>query len=270
MPPMCEPCDTINRVETGKFGELRKCLSSTATRGSRMNFFKKTVSAATIVLISGAQGSAFAAAPSEEKVVQNYANIAHAMYQDSMYAAELLRGAVKKFVKKPTRVNLIAARFSWLAAREPYQQTEGFRFGNAIVDDWEGKVNAWPLDEGLIDYVAASYGKSSKENAYYTANIIANPKLKLGGRKIDATKITAKLLSDTLHEIDKVEANVATGYHAIEFLLWGQDLNGSGPGAGNRSHTDFDTKNCTNGNCDRRAAYLTAATDLLLSDLAEI
>ena len=67
----------------------------------------------------------------------------------------------------------------------PYQQTEGFRFGNAIVDDWEGKVNAWPLDEGLIDYVdAALYGEESEENPLYTANVIANPELRIGaGRR---------------------------------------------------------------------------------------
>jgi putative iron-regulated protein len=64
-----------------------------------------------------------------------------------------------------------------------------------------------------------------------------------------------------------VEANVATGYHAIEFLLWGQDLNGTGPGAGNRPASDYDIANCTHGNCDRRAAYLRAATDLLVEDL---
>ena len=47
----------------------------------------------------------------------------------------------------------------------------------AYVDDWEGKVNAWPLDEGLIDYTAASYGGASDENPFYTANIIASPVL---------------------------------------------------------------------------------------------
>ncbi len=100
--------------------------------------------------------------------------------------------------------------------------------------------------------------------------MIANPSLRLGGKTIDASKITPELISGTLHEVDGVEANVASGYHAIEFLLWGQDLNGTGPGAGNRPHTDFDTKNCTHGNCDRRAQYLTAATELLISDLKDI
>ena len=92
----------------------------------------------------------------------------------------------------------------------------------------------------------------------------------IGGRKIDATDITPALLSGKLHEAGEVESNVATGYHAIEFLLWGQDLNGTGPGAGNRPYTDFDTVNCTGGSCGRRAAYLLTATDLLISDLQEM
>jgi len=90
----------------------------------------------------------------------------------------------------------------------------------------------------------------------------------LSGSEIDATVITPALLSDTLHEADGVEANVATGYHAIEFLLWGQDLNGHEPGAGRRPWTDYAAGElCTNDNCDRRGEYLTAATDLLVSDL---
>ena len=75
-------------------------------------------------------------------------------------------------------------------------------------------------------------------------------------------------MAETLHEADGVGANVATGYHAIEFLLWGQDLNGHEDGAGNRPWTDFAAGDaCTNDNCDRRGGYLRAATDLLLSDL---
>jgi putative iron-regulated protein len=211
-----------------------------------------------------------AAAADPAKVVDTYANIAHAMYEDSLIAAETLKAAVDNLVANPSRASLLRARAAWVAARQPYQQTEGFRFGNAAVDDWEGKVNAWPLDEGLIDYVDASYGKESQDNPLYTANVIANTKLRLGGKTVDATKITPELISGKLHEAGGVEANVASGYHAIEFLLWGQDLNGTGPGAGNRPHTDFDPKNCTHGNCDRRAQYLTAATDLLISDLKEI
>jgi putative iron-regulated protein len=136
------------------------------------------------------------------------------------------------------------------------------------VDDWEGKVNAWPLDEGLIDYVDGDlYGSENEENPAYTANVIANKELKIGSETIDASTIDADLL-EKLHELDGVEANVATGYHAIEFLLWGQDLNGTGPGAGDRPWTDYAKGDaCTHGNCDRRGEYLKAASDLLVSDL---
>ncbi|HEY7141559.1 MAG TPA: imelysin family protein, partial [Methylomirabilota bacterium] len=154
-------------------------------------------------------------------------------------------------------------------SREPYMQSEVFRFGNGVVDEWEGKVNAWPLDEGLIDYVEGKYGGESDSNPYYTANVIANKRLKVGSKSLDTSIITKKLLRD-LHEIGDVEANVATGYHAIEFLLWGQDLNGTGPGAGNRPWTDYSRGSCTHGNCDRRAQYLTAASELLVEDLAWI
>ena len=146
-------------------------------------------------------------------------------------------------------------------------QTEAFRFGNPVVDGWEGHVNSWPLDEGLIDYVADAYGSDNPENEYYSANVIANKSLKIAGQTVDTSKIDEKLLR-SLHEAGGVEANVATGYHAIEFLLWGQDLNGTEPGAGNRPATDYDLKACTNGNCDRRIAYLTAVTDLLITDLS--
>ncbi len=113
-----------------------------------------------------------------------------------------------------------------------------------------------------------AYGNDSAENQLYAADVIANPQLTIGGKTIDASKITKELLADKLQEAGGVEANVATGYHAIEFLLWGQDLNGTGPGAGNRPASDYDLKNCTHGHCDRRAQYLSAATDLLVDDLA--
>jgi putative iron-regulated protein len=139
-----------------------------------------------------------------------------------------------------------------------------------VVDEWEGRVNAWPLDEGLIDYVAPAYGSESDNNYFYAANIIANPLVDLGGISVDANRITPALLAETLHAIDGVDANVATGYHAIEFLLWGQDLNGTGPGAGARPWTDYALDQCSNGNCDRRRAYLQAVTQLLVTDLEDM
>jgi putative iron-regulated protein len=209
-----------------------------------------------------------AAEPSVKDVLTAYADIAQAGYEDALVTATTLKLAVDAFLAHPTEANLRAARAAWIAARQPYMQTEAFRFGNKIVDDWEGRVNSWPLDEGLIDYVDASYGTDSAENAYYAADVIANPSLIIGGKKLDARKITKSLLADDLQEAGGVEANVATGYHAVEFLLWGQDLNGTGPGAGNRPASDYDLRHCTHGHCDRRAQYLRTVTDLLVDDLA--
>ncbi|HSC75307.1 MAG TPA: imelysin family protein, partial [Pseudomonadales bacterium] len=158
-------------------------------------------------------------------VINHYADIAFAAYSDSLGTAEKLQAAIDTFVKNPDEANLQAARAAWIAARIPYMQTEAFRFGNKVVDDWEGQVNAWPLDEGLIDYVAADY-QHALGNPGATANIVANTSLTVGEQKLDFTQITPELLA-SLNELGGSEANVATGYHAIEFLLWGQDLNGT-------------------------------------------
>jgi len=205
-----------------------------------------------------------------EAVIMHYADVAEAKYEDSLTTAKALDAAIEAFLADPTEEKLEAARTAWLAARVPYQQSEVYRFGNAIVDDWEGRVNAWPLDEGLIDYVDASYGSESDENSLFTANVIANPSIEINGSTIDAGKITPELISGTLQEAGGIEANVASGYHAIEFLLWGQDLNGNGPGAGARPATDYSLENCTHENCDRRREYLGAASDLLIADLEEM
>jgi putative iron-regulated protein len=209
---------------------------------------------------------AFAAEPTDADILDTYADIALAGYEDSLTTAKALDAAIDALIASPSNDTLNAARDAWRAARPWYQQTEAFRFGNPIVDDWEGRVNAWPLDEGLIDYVDASYGTESDENGLYTANVIANPSITIDGETVDATTITPEFLSGTLQEAGGVEANVATGYHAIEFLLWGQDLNGTGAGAGNRPATDYSTEP----NAARRAQYLAAASDLLVSDLEEM
>ncbi|RKF13802.1 peptidase [Roseovarius spongiae] len=202
------------------------------------------------------------------EVVDSYADIAAAKYEDSLIAARNLADKVDALIASPSAEALQHARAAWIEARVPYQQTEVYRFGNPIVDDWEGKVNAWPLDEGLIDYVDAAYGGASVENDLAALNVVANPHFTLSGQEIDASEITPELLSDTLHEADGIEANVATGYHAIEFLLWGQDLSGTQSGAGERPWTDYAKGDaCTHDNCDRRGEYLAAAADLLVSDL---
>ncbi len=213
--------------------------------------------------------AADAQAITREQVISHYADIAHATFADAHSTAQALQVAVNAFVAAPSAETQQAAKDAWLAARVPYMQSEVFRFGNALVDEWEGQVNAWPLDEGLIDYVAGDY-QYALGNDGAIANIIASQSIQVGEEKIDVSELTAELLAG-LNELGGSEANVATGYHAVEFLLWGQDLNGTQPGAGERSYTDYLTdENCTGGNCERRGQYLKVVTDLLVDDLAEM
>ena len=200
-------------------------------------------------------GVANAAEPNADAILKTYADIALAGYEDALITAKALDAATDALIANPSEETLAAARDAWKASRPSYQQTEAFRFGNPIVDEWEGRVNAWPLDEGLIDYVDASYGTESDENGLYTANIIANSKITIDGTEVDAAEITPAFLQDTLQEAG-----------AIEFLLWGQDLHGTEAGAGERPFTDYSTE----ANAKRRGQYLDAATDLLVTDLEEM
>jgi len=214
-----------------------------------------------------ASGSTMAAQVTKQQVVEHYADVAHAVFADSLTTAKTLEMKIDQFLASPSEKKLEQVKQAWLDSRVPYQQSEVFRFGNTIVDDWEGQLNAWPLDEGLIDYVAKDY-QHELGNEGATANIVANTSLTIGASKLDVAKITPELIAD-LNEVGGSEANVASGYHAIEFLLWGQDLNGTNAGAGQRAYTDFVVGSaCTNGNCERRGEYLRAAADLLVEDLA--
>jgi len=179
-----------------------------------------------------------------EAVLKNYADIVHANYEDSLRTAQALQKSVDALIAAPSAANLDKARKAWIAAREPYGQSEVFRFYGGPIDDdkdIEGRLNAWPLDEAYIDYVE---GKPE-------AGIINDRKQELSiERLIDLNAQGG-------------EANVATGYHAVEFLLWGQDFNDKGPG--NRSYTDFvDGKKP---NADRRRQYLKLITDQIVKDL---
>lgn len=218
-----------------------------------------------------------------DRLMISYANMAHAAYKDSLDTAKALQAAVDTYVATPTQANLDAAKAAYKAARQPYSQTEIFRFDEGFVtandkrainsiDSWEGQINAWPLDEALIDYVSDDYqGEYNSQE-----NIINSDSITVGSAKQDTSTITPELLAE-MNEIGGSEANVTTGYHAIEFMLWGQDTNGVKEGAGNRPVTDYMTEagQCTSGDtvnedasiCERRGEFLKAATQLLVDDL---
>jgi len=180
-------------------------------------------------------------------VVAHYAALVHANYQDTLAAARALQQAVGAFVKAPSAESLTAARKQWLAAREFYGQTEAFRFYGGPIDDDkgpEGRINAWPMDEAFVDGVQ---GKPA-------AGLINNRKFVISKKALAAQNERGG------------EENIATGWHAIEFLLWGQDLSEAGPG--NRSFEDFIDGKAPN--ADRRRQYLGVATELLVDDLASL
>ena len=232
---------------------------------------------------------------SRADVLRTNANIAYASYGDSLLTALGLRTSLRQLVASPTEGNLEAAKRAWLASREPYGQTEVYRFRvgpiDALMDDGtlgedgdgpEGAINAWPLGEGLIDYVANNVdGDAGPEIASSVAaideNIIADA---ASFPTVDGSVIRANF------ELGGDERNVSSGYHAIEFLVWGQDLNADGSGGGRRDATpgqrpvsDYSTTpgGCTSGAnsadddvCVRRGQYLLAAADLLIEDLTSV
>ncbi|SEQ22931.1 imelysin family protein [Giesbergeria anulus] len=182
---------------------------------------------------------------SHADVAKHYATLVHANYSDTLAAAKDLQANITALVATPSAEHLDKARKAWLAAREFYGQTEAFRFYAGPIDNDrgpEGRINAWPLDEAYVDYVE---GKAS-------SGLVNNPKFKIS--KANLRKFNER----------GGEENISAGWHAIEFLLWGQDRSDTGPGE--RSFEDFvDGKKA---HADRRRQFLTVATQLLVDDLS--
>ena len=177
-------------------------------------------------------------------VARHYAVLVYAGYADALAGAQEMQSAIRAFVAAPSAEGLAKARQAWKDAREFYGQTEAFRFYGGPIDGDngpEGRMNGWPMDESYVDYV------EGKPNAGF----INNPKFKI-------TK--ASLAKANEHG---GEENISTGWHAIEFLLWGQDLSETGPG--DRPFDDY--VKGKGRNAERRAQYLTLVTDLLIDDL---
>ena len=182
------------------------------------------------------------------EVVANYGAGVHALYSESLASARVMDTAIDAFLADPNPASLEAAKRAWLRAREDYGPTEVFRFYGGPIDNEEdgpeGLINAWPMDESYVDYVEGNPA----------AGIINMP---------DEYPVIDADLIVSLNE-EGGEENVSTGWHAIEFLLWGQDLNADGPGT--RPVEDY----TTNDNADRRAAFLAVASDTLIGHLQDM
>ncbi|MDB5274308.1 MAG: hypothetical protein JWO58_2675 [Chitinophagaceae bacterium] len=182
------------------------------------------------------------------QVVENYATLVHATYQDAYTQALQLKESANIFLADPSESKLSDLKKAYLAARVPYEQSEAFRFCGGPIDgdnDPEALINSWPLDELFIDYVVDSA----------TAGIINHLEL--------YPIISKDILAGANTSLG--ETDVSTGYHAIEFLLWGQDLSNLGPG--DRPYTDYLLTGGTAAHQDRRILYLQTVIDLLIDNL---
>ena len=217
----------------------------------------------------------------QHSLLQSYADIALSRYSQSLQDVKALQKSISELANQPTKSNLKQAKQAWLTSRESYGVTEIFRLSNGPIDaeeGWvaqaygslEGQINAWPLDENMIDYTTDENGNRTSGNIIDTAGLF-NP----GGEDaeaIDVTNITIDAIT-ALNE-NGGDANVASGYHAIEFLLWGQDqdyanftedsITNGALAAGQRPLDDFTAAQHAN----RRLQYLQAAADKLVNDLS--
>jgi putative iron-regulated protein len=185
-------------------------------------------------------------------VKTNYADVVYASYEDSYNEAVKLQSSVDAFLANKTEANFEACKTAWLTCRIPYGQTEAFRFAGGPIDSedgLEGAMNAWPLDENYVDYVLGAPN----------AGIINDGVTDLSESNLESKNEQGG------------EKNISIGYHAIEFLLWGQDdADASKKTPGQRSYTDYLTSGGTNSNQERRSTYLKAVTDLLVKHLLSV
>ena len=241
------------------------------------------LSLAAVMALTGCTANNASPKNAEASMITAYANIAYANYNDTLKDAKALQIAIDSFVKNPSEITLSNAKAAWLISRESYGQTEIFRLANGPVDaedGWvaekygalEGQLNAWPLDENMIDYTVNAKGAKTSGNIIDTKGSF-NP----GGE--DSTTVNVSSITvDALASLNENggDANVASGYHAIEFILWGQDqdynnfmkdsVTKGAMTAGQRPLSDF----TTNKNADRRKAYLQAASQKVVNDLTVI
>ena len=216
-------------------------------------------------------------------ILAGYAKIAQVNYSDALNDAKALQMAIEEFASTPNAKTFANAKIAWLNSRESYGQTEIFRLANGPIDaeeGWvadtygslEGQLNAWPLDENMIDYTIDANGKRTSGNIIDTVGSF-NP----GGEDASAVNVS-NITVDAITALNENggDANVATGYHAIEFLLWGQDqdysnfvkdaITNGAKTAGQRPLSDY----ISDKNAPRRIAFLKAASAKIVSDLQTV
>lgn len=237
-------------------------MPSTPSRRASLSIASLLVCVVACSSSSGTSSSGGDTAAERTAVVKGYAALVHANYDDALAQMKKLEAAIDAFVAAPSQATHDAAKAAWIAARPSYLQSEAFRFYNGPIDNEatgpEGLINSWPLDENFVDYVVGEP----------EAGIINK-------KKSDGTFEFPDITKDVIKDENEKggEKNLSAGWHAIEFLLWGQDLKADGTpntaGAGMRPYTDF-VDGGTAKNQSRRRAYLKAATELMVEGFASV
>jgi putative iron-regulated protein len=198
-----------------------------------------------------------AASPDPAPVLENYAANLFAAYGDSVADEQAFSTSAEAFLASPTEDTLTAARTAWLASREHYLLVEGARFYDGPIDvappNHEASLNSWPLDEAYVDYTTNKATMAVDETNGLINHVDLLPTIT--SEAIDALNAQG---GDT---------NISNGYHAIEFLLWGQALVDVGPGA--RPATDY-VVGGPRKNADRRATYLRMLVASVTSHLTAV
>ncbi|MDI7155831.1 imelysin family protein [Leptospira santarosai] len=200
------------------------------------------------------------------QVVDRYLKLGYESYDQSYKDAVNLQTAVTAFAANanPTAAEHANLKNLYIIARASYLVTEAFRFSSGPIDnvdvlgcgsnadgsgeeECEGVINSWPLDESAIDHhinnnAAINYAAILAVNGDAAANNGADD-------NDDETAITV-------------------GWHAIEYILWGQDLSNGGINeiAGQRTANDLGNA-AADGHGANRRAYMKAVTDGLVLQL---
>ena len=225
-------------------------------------FTKKTISkalgiacvAGSALLLSCSSDDSSNSVSTKKQFITSYAKMVDFSYQNVLAHMKNLKTDINAFTKNPTQAGLDKAKETWKRAREPYLQTEVYRFYAGPIDDAngpEGLINAWPLDECHIDYVVGAAKVCAKGNIISGSMALTKEYLRNNNEKADG-KTNAKA--------------IITGFHAIEFMLWGQDLPEYTDKPGQRPYTDYTTKD----GAARRKQYLDLLVDVMIEDMTKV
>ena len=177
-----------------------------------------------------------------------FANIAFATYSDVYDQTLVLQGEVENFLEFPTEQNYQFCKDAWLIASELYGTSVVFPYTIGGADEeLLSRVDGWPIIPSYIDYADGddSLGIINQETSY---------------PNIDAATLEAA------H--NNSEGKLALGFHAIEFLLWGEDRSDTATDkTGNRVYRDYLSEDGKHENQDRRGDYLLVAAQRLTADM---